>query len=63
MTTYAYDGVRDSPDAVDAWTVTDWTQDLTLDCNTDDADLGDVVGTLIKQLIQKGILKGSVVTA
>ncbi len=63
MTTFTYDGTRDTPDAVGAWAVTDWTEDLTLDCNTDDADLGDVVGTLIKQLIQKGILKGTVVTA
>lgn len=63
MTTYTYDGSRDTPDSVGAWTVTDWTEDLTLDCNTDDADLGDVLGTLIKQLIQKGILTGSVTTA
>lgn len=62
MTTFSYDGDRDDLDT-GAWTVTDWTEDLTLDCNTDDADLGDVLGTLIKQLIQKGILKGSVVTA
>ena len=40
--------------------VTDWTSDLTLDCDSDDADLGDLVGTLIKQLIEKGIIKGSV---
>jgi hypothetical protein len=63
MTTYTNDAKRDGLEATDAWTVTDWTEDLTLDCNTDDADLGDVVGTLIKQLIQLGILKGSVVTA
>lgn len=63
MTTYTYDTKRDSPIAVSSWTVTDWTEDLTLDCNTDDADLGDVLGTLIKQLIQLGILKGSVTTA
>ena len=63
MVTYTYDGTRDTPDAVGSWTVTDWAEDLTLDCNTDDADLGDVLGTLIKQLIQKGILKGTVVAA
>lgn len=60
MTIYTYDGVRDSPQAVTAWTVTDWSDDHTLDCDSDDADLGDKLGTLIKELIQKGILKGSV---
>lgn len=63
MTTYTYSGTRDSPQAVASFTVTDWTEDLTLDCNTDDADLGDVLGTVIKQLIDKGILKGTVTTA
>ena len=60
MAVYTYDGVRDSPQAVTQWTVTDWTDDHTLDCDTDDADLGDVLGTLIKELIQKGIITGSV---
>jgi hypothetical protein len=62
MTTYTYDGTRDTPDAVGSWAVTDWTEDLALDCNTDNAALGNCLGTLIKQLIQKGILKGSVVS-
>ena len=61
MVTVTSGGVqRDSPQATAAWTVTDWTDDHALDCNTDDADLGDVLGTLIKELIDKGILKGSV---
>lgn len=61
MTTYSYDGSRDSPTSVGSWTVTDWTDDHALDCDTDDANLGDNLGTLIKELIQLGILKGSVV--
>jgi hypothetical protein len=62
MVTYSYDGKRDTPEAIGSWAVTDWTEDLILDCNTD-AYSGNVIGTLIKQLIQLGILKGSVVTA
>jgi hypothetical protein len=62
VTTTTYDGIRDSPNAISAWTVTDYTEDLALDCNTDNAALGNNLGTLIKQLIQLGILKGSVVT-
>jgi hypothetical protein len=54
---------RDINGELGEWAVTDWTEDLTLDCNTDDADLGDVLGTLIRQLIQKGIISGSVVAA
>lgn len=46
--------------AIGAWAVTDHTEDLVLDCNTDDADLGDNLGTLIKQLIQLGIIKGTI---
>lgn len=60
MVTITYSGTRDSPQAVSSFVVTDWTEDLTLDCDSDDADLGDVLGTVIKQLIDKGILKGSV---
>ena len=62
VTTTSYDGARDSPEAVSSWTVTDWTEDLSLDCNSDNASLGNNLGTLIKQLIQLGILKGSVAT-
>ena len=61
MVTYTYDGKRDMPQAATAFAVTDQTDDYTLDCDSDDADLGDVLGTLIKELIQKGVIKGSVV--
>lgn len=61
-TTYNYTGSRDAPQSTSSWTVTDQTDDYTLDCDSDDADLGDVLGTLIKELIQRGVIKGSVVT-
>lgn len=59
-TTTSFTTTRDQ--AGPAFTVTDWTQDVTLDCDSDDADLGDVLGTVIKQLIDKGILVGTVTT-
>ena len=61
MVTITYDGKRDAPQAGTSFAVTDQTDDYTLDCDTDDADLGDVLGTLIKELIQKGVIKGTVV--
>lgn len=60
MVTITYDGKRDAPQAGTSFVVTDQTDDYTLDCDSDDADLGDVLGTLIKELIQKGVIKGSV---
>lgn len=39
--------------------VTDWTNDSALDCDTDDADLGDTLGTAIKGLQDAGIISGS----
>ena len=62
MVTYTGGVQRDTTNQTPAWTVTDWTEDLSMDCDTDDANLGDNLGTLIKQLIDKGILKGTVVT-
>ena len=61
--TTTFNGRKDGNMAEQEFVVTDWSQDLTLDCNTDDADLGDVLGTLIKVLIDKGIIRGSVTTA
>jgi len=61
-TTYSFTGKRDMPQPASSFTVTDQTDDYTLDCDSDDADLGDVLGTLIKELIQKGVIKGSVTT-
>lgn len=61
MGTITYDGKRDGPHPTGTWAVTDQTNDYSLDCDSDDANLGDNLGTLIKELIQLGIIKGSVV--
>ena len=45
-------------EASSGWEVTNKTEDRTLDCNCDDtAVLGDVLGTLIDDLITKGTLE------
>lgn len=45
----------------ETFVVTNWTSDVTLDCNANsDLATADVLGTLIKVLVEKGILKGSV---
>jgi hypothetical protein len=53
-----FDGTRD--ETGHSFTVTDQADDYTLDSDTDQAAMGDVLGTLIKELIQKGVIKGSV---
>ena len=41
--------------------VTNITQDFALDCNgNDDLQTADVLGTLIRELIRKGIIHGTV---
>ena len=46
----------------DAFAVTDHTEDLALDCDTDAANaIADVLGTLIRILIEKGIIRGTVI--
>jgi hypothetical protein len=44
-----------------AFTVSNWTEALTMDCNAN-ADLAtaDTLGTLIKHLIELGIINGTV---
>lgn len=43
------------------FTVTNWDEDLALDCSGDaDNAIADTLGTLIKNLIDQGILKGTV---
>jgi len=43
-----------------AFVVTDWTESFALDCDTDaDNAIADVLGTLINELIKKGVLHGS----
>jgi len=56
-------GVKDSPQATTAFAVTDLTADYALDCDTDaDNAIADVLGTLILELVRKGIIKGTVTT-
>ena len=57
----AYDGTRDTVGV--AFTVTDMTVDVTLDCDTDNANaIADVLGTLIRELQAKGIIAGTTLT-
>ena len=43
------------------FTVTNWDEDLALDCSGDaDNAIADTLGTLIKNLIDQGIIKGTV---
>ena len=52
-------GVRDQSSAT--CTIDSWTENLGLSCNSDaDAVICDVLGTLINELIKKGILNGTV---
>lgn len=52
-------GQRDNA-ATEEFAVTNWVSDVGLVCTTDDAALGNVLGTLIKVLIENGVIKGSV---
>ena len=46
---------------VTAFTVTNWTNDVALDCNAAAvAETNDVLGTLIKHLIATGVIAGTV---
>jgi len=65
VTTYTYTGnVKDLRTAQDAFTITNYTNDVAMDCNAaSDAEICDVLATLIKLLIEQGIIKGSVATA
>jgi len=40
--------------------VTNRTRDYVLDCTADVADLGDILGTLIEELIRAGVIHGTV---
>lgn len=43
------------------FTITNWNSDVALDCDsTSDGELADVLGEVIKSLIEQGILRGSV---
>lgn len=50
---------RDNPQL--NFSITNYTEDTALDCNsTSDAELADVLATLIKELIEAGVVQGSV---
>ncbi len=54
--------VQDLPGT--SFTITNWNSDVALDCDsTTDGELADVMGTIIKSLIDQGILKGTVAGA
>jgi hypothetical protein len=54
-------GVRDNYSQGLAFVITNLTQDLAMDCNAAaDAEICDVLGTLIRELIRKGIINGTV---
>ena len=42
------------------FSVTNRTRDYALDCTADVADLGDFLGTLVEELIRRGVLNGTV---
>jgi hypothetical protein len=53
-------GKRDTVNTAQ-FAVTNITQDYALDCNgNDDLATADVLGTLIRELIRKGIINGTV---
>lgn len=61
VATSASDGGRRDTQGQNAeFAVTNWVSDVGLVCTTDDAALGNVLGTLIKVLIEKGVISGTV---
>jgi hypothetical protein len=56
------DQVRsDSNGAEGTFAVTNLTEDFAMDCNAAaDAEICDVLGTLIRELIRKGVINGTV---
>lgn len=50
---------RDNPQAT--FSITNYTEDLSMDYNSAaDAEISDVLATLIKELIEAGVVQGSV---
>jgi len=51
----------DSSGAMPKFVVTNYTEDFDFNCNVNDTLVtSDVLGTLIKQLIRKGVIDGTV---
>jgi len=64
VTTYTNDCARDKGSLNSNFTLTNYTSSYTLDCNgNSDLATADVLGSVIRELIAQGILKGSVSTA
>ena len=54
-------GKRDLTGQTPSFAITNHNEDLALNCDsTTDAELADVLGTVIRELIRKGILNGTV---
>ena len=59
--TNTYDGTRDSVGT--AFTITNLTASVSMQCdNVADNAIADVLGTLIRELIAKGIVAGTITT-
>ena len=53
--------LRDNRDKGPFFVLTNWTSDVDIDCNSATNDeLSDLIGTLIKVLIERGILNGTI---
>jgi hypothetical protein len=64
MTTVSFQGKKDTPQTLTAFTITNWTSDVAMDCNAaSDLEICDVLATVIAELVKLGILKGTVATA
>jgi len=49
----------DSSGAAPTWAVTNLAEDFTIDCNGLVTEIGDGLGTLIKDLIRRGVIDGT----
>ena len=63
MVTHTYVDEKDKGTVGSAFTLINWTEDYDLDCNGAVDVVADTLGTLIRELIRQGILKGTVATA
>jgi hypothetical protein len=54
-------GRKDLSSQSSAFVITNYTEDLAMDCNTAaDAEICDVLATLIRELIKRGLISGTV---
>ena len=51
----------DSSGNISNFSITNWTEDYDMDCDASaDAVISDVLGTLINELIRRGVIEGTV---